>query len=82
MDLDYLVSLVAKGERLSEVRRLLTDTEIRDHLKNLPWSEIEVSRLVLEKTLCPAEVDFQFEIDTCYENREGRVKRLMSPTIP
>jgi hypothetical protein len=82
MDLDYFVSLVAKGERLSEVRRLLTDTEIGDHLKNLPPSEIEVLRFVLEKTFCSAEDDLQFEIDRCYENRESRVKRLMSPVIP
>jgi hypothetical protein len=40
------------------IRRLLTDTEIRDHLKNLPPSEIEVPRLVLEKTLCPAGIEF------------------------
>lgn len=82
VDLGDFISLVVEGSRVGEVHRLLSDSEAVDHLQSLSPSETDVSQLVLEKTLCLAEVTIKLEINTLYENRESRRKRLMSPLIP
>lgn len=82
VDLGNFTSLVVEGSRIGKVHRLLSDSEARDHLENLSPSEREVPQLVLEKASRLAEVIFKLEIDTLYESRESRRKRLMSPLIP